>query len=348
MANALINRVNQLRKEKYFLASPFQAKKKYAFIGIGMHSLTNLYPLLRHFGLTLKFICTKGSSWDKQMRLLFPQCTFTHRLEDILEDPDIEAVFVCASPGAHFSLVRQLLTHGKKVFVEKPPCSSLMELDTLIQINPQAVCHVGLQRSHWPANETIKKRISQARTYLYQFHFGPYLAGDVFTELFIHALDYCQFLFGDLKLTHQVQKKDTEGLTIQLQAEHPNQVTGMIELSTHHSWTSPRDSMAVNCRQELLTIEYPLLVKGLQKPKRLFNLPTERLLHAVSITKEYFSAANLVLPVAELNTLVLQGFYGELVQFIREVEGGRSKTHHSNDLLRLRNVYNVIEMLKKN
>jgi virulence factor len=347
MRNLLINRVNQLRKEKYFQAPGFKAKKKYAFVGVGMHSLTNLYPIIHHFGLDLKSICTKQSSWEGEMGSLFPHCRFTHRLEDILQDAEIEGVFVCASPSAHYGLVSQLLDAGKKVFVDKPPCSNLTELETLIRLHPRAVCKVGLQRRYWPANGIIKQRVAQARTYIYQFYFGSYLAGDVYTELFIHALDFCQCIFGDFKPAHFAQKKDSEGITIQLHADHQNQVSGMIELSTHFSWNSPRDLMSVNCSRELLTIEYPMLVKGLQKPNRLFNLPTERLLHQSSVSKEYFSAAGLVLPVLELNTLVLQGFYGELEYFIRLVEDAGGPADQPNDLIRLRNIYALIETWKK-
>ena len=54
MIKQLINRYKRLRTE-HFLAQTYQYS--YAFVGMGQHSLTNLYPVLHYLGVPLKYIC---------------------------------------------------------------------------------------------------------------------------------------------------------------------------------------------------------------------------------------------------------------------------------------------------
>jgi virulence factor len=152
-------------------------------------------------------------------------------------------------------------------------------------------------------------------------------------------------LFGEFSISSAWNRIDRAGTTSQMHVKHENGVSGLLELSTHFSWNHPVDSLSVNCEREMLTIQYPLLVKGFQKPGRFFNIPAERLLHQSTTTREYFSTGNMVMPVMELNTLVLQGFYRELEVFINLVENGMGDT--PNDLIKLKAVYRILDNLKK-
>ena len=62
----------------------------------------------------------------------FPYVKATTSLDDILTDETVKGVFVSASPAAHFSIALRVLESGKSLFIEKPPCQSLQELDALI------------------------------------------------------------------------------------------------------------------------------------------------------------------------------------------------------------------------
>lgn len=343
--DVLINRFNQYRKKKYFSSVFFRSAKKYAFIGVGMHSLTNLYPILRHAGIDLTLICTKGSSVPPEIERLFPGCRFTHSVDDILNDPAIEGVFLCASPSSHYTLLKSLLQAGKKVFVEKPPCQTLEELQSLAAMGAPTVCKVGLQRRYWPANRLISKRASKAKSYTYSFHTGPYIQGDLLTELFIHPLDYCRFLFGKATITSRSVIKDTDGVTVQAHLVHDSGCSGLVELSTRYSWNAPTESMKISAGRESLLLEYPLLAEGEQRPTRVLKIPAENILDQPVVTRKYFSVKNMILPVANLNTLVLQGFYGELEHFIALVEGEQNGPE-TNDLAGLISVYEWIEKIR--
>ena len=145
MIQQLIERYKRLRTER-FLAQTYQCS--YAFVGMGQHSLTNIYPMLHYLGVPLKYICVTSERKARLIERKFPHVKVTTSLDTILNDDEVRGVFVSASPSAHFSLASQILKSGKSLFIEKPPCQSLQELDALIdkqRLYGSPVAMVGLQ-----------------------------------------------------------------------------------------------------------------------------------------------------------------------------------------------------------
>ena len=64
MIQQLIDRYKRLRTER-FLAQTYQYS--YAFVGMGQHSLTNIYPVLHYLGVPLKYICVTS---ERKARLI--------------------------------------------------------------------------------------------------------------------------------------------------------------------------------------------------------------------------------------------------------------------------------------
>ena len=345
MLNQLLKKYNGYRKEKYFRSPLFQTRKAYAFIGFGIHSMTNFYPLLRHFNICLKYICTKSSNPEKQLSALFPGCTFTNDLEVILKDEAVAGVFVCATPEAHYDILSRLLKAGKPVFIEKPPCQTLAQLHQLQKINPSAICKIGLQRRYWPGNRSIAKQCRNATSYIYQFQTGPLAFGDPITELFLHPLDYARFLFGDPKTESVSKHQDDKGITFQLHLTHPGGCSGLLHLSTHYSWNPPLECLTVNTPGESLILQYPTSVIGKQLPFRIMNIPTERLMNQTLTTKEYYSGIPTLTPASEFNTLLVQGFLTEIEDFVSFVENPGMAKGEANDLGSLLSIYELFQSL---
>lgn len=344
MIKALLKRFRKYRKSKYFSSPLFHTQKKYAFIGVGMHSLSNLYPVIRHYGIDLKYICTHSSSWENEMRRMFPNANFIHSPQQIFSDTQVQNVFISADPSSHFELLKSAFAANKNVFVEKPPCNSLSSLKELITASNGKVCRIGLQRRYWSANKYILSKLRNALTYTYTFHTGSY-SGDDLTEVFIHPLDYCITLFGTASILSLSVKKDETGRTIQLHLEHENGVSGLVECSTQFSWNAPKEHMQINCRREYIDLQYPVLAAAQMKPSRIMNVPAERIMNQPVITKQYFSANNFILPVAELNTLFLQGFLNEIESFVSVAEKGTGPSE-INDLPGLLNLYSIFDKVR--
>ena len=53
---------------------------------------------------------------------------------DMLRSPDVAAVVVCTPPAAHYEVARDALRAGRHVLLEKPPTTTLGELDELARL----------------------------------------------------------------------------------------------------------------------------------------------------------------------------------------------------------------------
>ena len=80
MIQQLIDRYKRLRTER-FLAQTYQCS--YAFVGMGQHSLTNLYPVLHYLGVPLKYICVTSERKARLIERKFPYMKATTSLDDM-------------------------------------------------------------------------------------------------------------------------------------------------------------------------------------------------------------------------------------------------------------------------
>jgi predicted dehydrogenase len=64
----------------------------------------------------------------------YPNATMSHDFDELVSDPDVEAVVVATPVPTHYALAKQALLAGKHVFVEKPPAMRGEEMDELVAI----------------------------------------------------------------------------------------------------------------------------------------------------------------------------------------------------------------------
>lgn len=330
------------RKKRSFLRQPlYQSRRQYAFIGVGMHSLANLYPLLHNFNVSLKYICTDGSDAAVALAPHFPGAKATHQLEDILRDPEVAGVFVCAAPAQHFSIARRLLQAGKHVFIEKPPCYSLAELAILTKEKKDLNCMVGLQKRWGTANRLLTKKIKTATHYHCTYGMGPYPEGNPIYELFIHPVDNCLQLFGKAKIQWIKELGSARGRTFLLAIEHP-QTTGILELSTEYNWNQPADNLVIHTNKEILTVRYPNFVQGEEKGATLAGIPLEKVGDHPLLTRTYLNNDGTI-PSLENSNLYIQGFYGAVSHFVRAVE--ENEIDRSAQVDTLHPVFEILDAL---
>lgn len=178
-------------RNRTFLRNVYSGQ--YAFVGIGSHSLANLYPVLQYLQVPLKYICCRSKEKTMLIEAKYKGIKATTSLSEILSDNEVKGVFVSASPSAHFSIAKQVLQSGKHLFIEKPPCQSLGELEQLCQLADEhkAIAMAGLQKRYSPVMSTLRKRLSKERLISYNARYvtGNYLEGNVVLDLFIHPID---------------------------------------------------------------------------------------------------------------------------------------------------------------
>jgi predicted dehydrogenase len=64
----------------------------------------------------------------------YPQAQWAASFDEMLADPQLDAVVIATPVPTHYELARQALEAGKHVFVEKPPAMKAAEIDELVAI----------------------------------------------------------------------------------------------------------------------------------------------------------------------------------------------------------------------
>lgn len=338
----LIERYKRLRSE-HFLARTYQCS--YAFVGMGQHSLSNLYPVLHYLGVPLKYVCVTSERKAQLIEGKFPGIKATASLDDILGDEAVRGVFVSASPTAHFSIASKILQSGKSLFIEKPPCQTSAELDELISLQRQhgsPVAMVGLQKRYAPAVQILQKRLQKEHLISYDLHYltGSYPEGNAALDLFIHPLDVVAYLFGKPEVIACLK---LEGGSCLLMLRHPK-IVGTLELSTAYTWTAAEESLKVCTSSGIYRLSQMEELTYEARPSSLLGIPLEKV-RAWNKTIEYLYARNNFTPTLPNNQVYSQGYFGEVQTFVEAVEGRKADV--ASSLEAIRDTYWLIESLTR-
>ena len=306
-------------RTKEYLRQSYQYQ--YAFVGMGQHSLTNLYPVLHYLGVPLKYICVMSERKARLIERKFHGLKATTSLHEVLSDKMVKAVFVAASSSAHFSIAMQVLKSGKSLFIEKPPCRSLAELDTLIDLQQRQhspMVMVGLQKCYAPAIQILKKRLRKECLINYDYHYltGAYPEGDAMLDLFIHPLHLVCHLFGE---PHILSYRKVAEQSYILLLQHPH-VIGTVELSTAYTWNAAEESLKLCTKAGVYHLNGMEELTFNPRSRTIFSIPLEKL-HTSTSTVEYLYKRNKFSPILSNNQIYTNGYFNELFTFVSAVEG---------------------------
>lgn len=319
MIQQLINRYKRIRTERYLNET---CRCQYAFVGMGQHSLTNLYPVLHYLQVPLKYICVTSEHKARLIERKFQGIIATTRLDDILNDESVKGVLVAAAPNAHFSIASQVLQSGKSLFIEKPPCQSVAQLKELIAMQRASgspVAMVGLQQRYAPAVQILNKRLKGERHLLnYDLHYltGAYPEGDALHDLYIHPLDLATWLFGKAEVVSYLEI-DERSYILMLRHQH---IVGTIELSTCHSWQDAQQSLTVHTHSGTYRLNQCEELGFIPKQPVIAGIPVEKFRpHHQSV--EYLYRHDGFSPILAGNSIYTGGFFQEITTFVNAVEG---------------------------
>jgi len=312
---------------------------------MGQHSLTNLYPVLHYLGVPLKYICVTSERKARLIGSKYPHMKATTSLDTILNDDEVKGIFVSASPAAHFAIASQILKKGKSLFVEKPPCQTLAELNTLIDLQKlygSRVAMVGLQKRYAPAVQLLQKRLRKEHLINYDLHYltGAYPEGNALIDLYIHPLDLIVYLFGKPDIL-ACQKVDKDAYILMLR--HPH-IVGTLELSTAYTWTTAEEHLKVCTSKGTYRLSQMDELTFEPNPSNILGIPLEKLrLH--NKTTEHLYARNNFTPTLPNNQVYSQGYFSELKAFADAVEGRQRQVF--TDLSSVRAVYEIMAAIQE-
>jgi predicted dehydrogenase len=185
-----------------------------SLIGAGNFTRLVMLPaLMKMNGIAWRGICTaKGFHAEHTGRTTGFEFASTD-VAEIWNDRDTAAVFITTRHDLHAELVIAALRAGKHVFVEKPLCIRVEELDRIAACIEELGDHcplltVGFNRRFAPATKCVKEFFAGVRPLSLSYRFSPgYIPGDHWTQdeevgggrivgEACHAIDTCVAIAG--------------------------------------------------------------------------------------------------------------------------------------------------------
>lgn len=135
-----------------------------AFIGAGSYAQGQLLPNLP-IDIRRVSVMTNSGTTSKRVaeRFHFEQCTPNE--EDIMNNPDVNTLFIATRHDTHAKYVIDGLKNGKNVYVEKPLClnvEELVEIQNLCAEKQKSVM-IGFNRRFSPHAREIKKKLGSGK-----------------------------------------------------------------------------------------------------------------------------------------------------------------------------------------
>ena len=119
--------------------------------------------LARNFGALadLRWLCDLSPELLDAASKAHPQARTTADFEELLADPELDAVVIATPVVTHYELAKQALSAGKHVFVEKPQAQSSAEAEELLAIAEERnlVLMPGYLLLYHPAVSKLKELI---------------------------------------------------------------------------------------------------------------------------------------------------------------------------------------------
>lgn len=184
------------------------------FIGAGSYAQSFLLPRLAKMkNLAFKGVCTGKGENAKYISDKFGFEYYTTSSSDIIDDDEIDTVFILTRHNSHAALTSKCLSSGKNVFVEKPLAINKEEIEgisglflkdkempnLMVGYNRRFSKHTKfLQRAFADRSGplVINYRISAEKLSKEHWFFDKEIGGGRILSESCHFIDYCQFLVG--------------------------------------------------------------------------------------------------------------------------------------------------------
>lgn len=82
----------------------------------------------------LKVLCDLDETRLNHLARLYPRISTTQRFEELLADPDLDALVIATPVRFHYEMAKAALSVGKHVFIEKPLARTVAEAEELVNL----------------------------------------------------------------------------------------------------------------------------------------------------------------------------------------------------------------------
>jgi predicted dehydrogenase len=109
----------------------------------------------------LAWICDTDADALRTFSERYPHAKATFDVDELLADPDLDALVVSTPVPTHYALAKQALEAGKHVLVEKPPAMRGAEMEELVGLSEERklVCMPGHLLLYHPGVQKLKELV---------------------------------------------------------------------------------------------------------------------------------------------------------------------------------------------
>jgi len=253
---------NQKINQKIEIRKPIASSKvNIAFIGAGSYAQGNLLPnLQKNNNITRKGILTNNGTTSKRVaeRFGFDFCTSDET--DILDNEDINTIFIATRHDSHADYVLKSLKKGKNIFVEKPLCLTSDELDRITNAYyGENHLMVGFNRRFSKLSILLKEQIGDGQMSMnYRVNAGN-IPGDSWIQDIevgggriigevCHFIDYLTWLNGSLPIkvfATALPDAENNNDTINIQLTFANGSIGVVSYYANGPKSLPKEYIEV-------------------------------------------------------------------------------------------------------
>lgn len=252
---------------KPFPLRPEPCAVSIGFIGAGSYAQSHLLPNIpKSDNVVLKGVMTATSASSRSVaeRYGFEFCTGADK--DILENNDINTVFIATRHDSHAEFVMKALKAGKHIFVEKPLCLKGEELDEISELLAQSskfkvrkLLMVGYNRRFSPLANQIKGAFGDgpmAMTYRVNASAIPAdswiqdidIGGGRIIGEVCHFVDFLTYMNGSLPVSVYADlMSDPNGLndTLNISLKYQNGSIGTISYLSNGDKSLPKERVEI-------------------------------------------------------------------------------------------------------
>lgn len=258
------------------------AAKSVAVIGAGNFAARVVLPSLKRAAVPIGVLVSEHGLSAAQYAKKFSIPEASTKLSSVMDNSDIDAVFILTPHQSHAALAMEALAKGKDVFVEKPLALNRTELDALASVYRHSgkLLHVGYNRRFAPLAVKAKKLLTRPVHISIIVNAGKkpesgwlsdrsVSGGRVIGEV-CHFVDlvsfFCDSLVDEVCATAPDQNSDTISLLLRMK----NGSTASIQYITEGNSAYPKERIELFGAGKVLVIDNWRRLKGYGAPSSGF------------------------------------------------------------------------------
>lgn len=293
------------------------------FVGAGNHATNAIYPALRYAPIRLVAIADLDEDRARRNAAWFGAREVYGDHRTLLERADIDAVVVVGQPPMHASVGLDVLAAGRHLFVEKPPGATLADTLALQAAAHDSGCSVMVGFMKRFARAYVRARaIADSPEFgaprVLRFDYSHWQAGDLRSHLLfmsVHAFDLARAFLGPVVAGAGTRRELGDARALTLELDHASGALSQLHLSS----CAPRVQESLDLYGDSTMVRVDNLTE-LRSYRRAPGIAD-----AVD-TDESMSSVwhpDFAVPLAGNDSLVLQGYAGQMRHFAEQLLAGQ-------------------------